>query len=125
MINFDMSDTGIRKELGRRIQANRLLRNIDQEHCASEAGVSVSTLYRLEKGGSVSVDALIKVLRSLGLLDRLDLLVPVPEIGPVQRAKERKPVTRQRASGGRKAKTKVENRDSGWPGFKQPVRFDD
>ena len=122
MINADMSDTSIRKELGRRVQANRLLRNLDQERCALEAGVSVSTLYRLEKGGSVSFEALIKVLRILGLLDRLDSLVPQPEIHPVQRAKEKKPLVRQRASSAKKA-SKTEG--SSWPGFKQQVHFED
>lgn len=121
MITKEMSDANIRRELGRRIQANRLLKNLDQERCAAEAGVSVSTLYRLEKGGSVSFEAVIKVLRILGLLDGLDSLVPVPEINPVQRAKEKKPRNRKRASGARKSDKGLA---AGWPGFKQEVRFE-
>lgn len=115
-----MSDSDIRGEMGRRIQAHRLLLNLDQETCATRAGVSTSTIYRLEKGGSVSTDALVKVLRTLNLLEGFDSLVPSPEISPVARAKQRQPKTRRRASGKRAPKSDTPM----WGGFKQNVEFE-
>lgn len=115
-----MSDSDIRGEMGRRIQAHRLLLNLDQETCATRAGVSTSTIYRLEKGGSVSTDALVKVLRTLNLLEGFDSLVPSPEISPVARAKQRQPKTRRRASGKRAPKSDTPT----WGGFKQNVEFE-
>ncbi len=121
MIDENMSDGAIRGELGERIQAFRLMKNQDQESFAYEAGISVSTLYRLEKGSSVSFDVYIKVLRELGLLSRLESLVPSAEPGPVQQVRQKQVVPRQRASGSRKAPAS----SSSWQGFKQQVSFDD
>lgn len=121
MINGGMSDEVIRKELGQRLQSQRLQKNLDQEALAWEAGISSSTLYRLEKGGSVSFEAYLKVLRVLGLLSRLDDLIPEHEISPIQRVKDKKATVRQRASGSRKSA----NKKTSWKGFKQQVHFED
>lgn len=121
MISLQMSDKAIREALGQRIQAHRLLHNQDQESLAYEAGISASTLYRLEKGSSVSIDAYIKVLRVLGLLERLDDLIPPTEISPIQRVREKRVQPRQRATGSRKSSAS----GSTWQGFKQEVHFDD
>ncbi|WP_018014501.1 helix-turn-helix domain-containing protein [Teredinibacter turnerae] len=115
------TDENVRRELGARLQAQRLLHNWDQESLAYEAGISQSTLYRLEKGGSVSLDALIRVLRVLGLLERLDALVPQAEMSPVAQVRESRQKLRKRATGTRKTSQK----NSGWQGFGQSVSFDD
>jgi DNA-binding XRE family transcriptional regulator len=48
----------------------RRLRGLTQAQLADRAGVSESTLYRLERGdGGVSVENLLRVLRALGLLE--------------------------------------------------------
>jgi len=120
MINSSLSDDAIRIELGSRAQAYRLRLNQDQETFAYEAGVSVSTLYRLEKGGPVSFDAYIKVLRVLGLLDRLDSLIPALDISPIQRASRAKGKERQRATG----KRKTGDKNTEWKGFEQQVDFE-
>jgi transcriptional regulator with XRE-family HTH domain len=50
----------------------RRLRGLTQAQLADRAGVSESTVYRLERGdGGVSVENLLRVLRALGLLDAL------------------------------------------------------
>lgn len=116
-----VTDENVRRELGARLQAQRLLHNWDQESLAYEAGISQSTLYRLEKGGSVSLDALIRVLRVLGLLDRLESLVPQAVISPVAQVREARQKLRKRATGTRKTAPK----NSGWQGFGQSVSFDD
>jgi transcriptional regulator with XRE-family HTH domain len=50
----------------------RRLRGLTQAQLADRAGVSESTVYRLERGdGGVSVENMLRVLRALGLLETL------------------------------------------------------
>ena len=54
------------------IVAWRKLRNLTQAQLADRAGVSRSTVQNLERGdGGVSLENLLRVLRALGLMDRL------------------------------------------------------
>lgn len=60
------------REIGDHVTAWRRLRGLTQEQAAERAGVSRATLQRLERGtGSTSVEALVRVLRALGLADVL------------------------------------------------------
>ena len=94
---FGGSDDAVLAELGARLARVRLDRNLTQEALAADAGVSVSTLRRLEAGHSTQLTALLRVLRSLDLLANLDLLVPAPEIRPLE-VLERGRHVRRRAS---------------------------
>jgi transcriptional regulator with XRE-family HTH domain len=50
----------------------RRLRGLTQSQLADRAGVSESTVYRLERGdGGVTVENLLRILRALGLPDAL------------------------------------------------------
>ncbi|MGE0066160.1 MAG: helix-turn-helix domain-containing protein [Solirubrobacterales bacterium] len=93
------SDDTVLAELGRRLSRTRLERNLSQERLAHEAGVSKATVERLEAGEPVRSTSLIRVLRSLGLLDALDRLVPEPLPSPVERLRLQGR-QRQRARGG-------------------------
>jgi transcriptional regulator with XRE-family HTH domain len=84
-------------DLGRRIEALRLGRNIQQSQLAREAGVSRRTITRLESGESVSLDTLLRVMRALGLSSRLATLLPEPSVQPVERVRS-KSKERKRAS---------------------------
>lgn len=75
--------------LGARVANHRLGRNLTQKQLALEAGVSLSTIRRLEDGANVSLEAMIGILDSLGLADRLETLVPSLDVRPVERAKMR------------------------------------
>ncbi|HEX5787814.1 MAG TPA: helix-turn-helix transcriptional regulator [Woeseiaceae bacterium] len=77
----------IEQDLGRRLEALRLARNINQSQLAAEAGVSRRTITRLENGAGVSVDTLIRVLKALGLADRLVALLPDPAVRPIDRVR--------------------------------------
>ena len=81
------SNEAIEADLGQRIEAIRLGRNVNQTQLAVEAGVSRRTITRLENGGGVSVDTLIRVLRALGLADRLAALLPDPGVRPIERGR--------------------------------------
>ena len=63
-------------ELGSRIKDIRIRRNMTQHDMARNAGVSFSTIVRIEKGESVNMDNFIRVMRVFGLLENFDLLIP-------------------------------------------------
>lgn len=81
------SDRLVQTELGNRVARQRLNRDISQDDLAEEAGISKRTLVRLEGGKPVNTTSLIRTLRALGLLARLDSLLPPDAISPIQRAK--------------------------------------
>ena len=88
MMNMETaSNEAIRQELGKRLQSERLNRNITQAALAEKAGIARRTLVGAERGESFTIDTLISILRELGCLSQLDLFLPEPEISPVQLSK--------------------------------------
>lgn len=77
----------IEADLGRRLEDIRLARNINQTQLAKEAGVSRRTITRLENGGGVSLDTVIRVMLALGLAERLEGLLPDPGVRPIDRVR--------------------------------------
>ena len=76
----------------------RLERNLTQGQLAEQAGVSKRTVERLELGAvATQLSGFIRVCRVLGVLERLDTLVPEPVPSPVAQLKLRGR-QRQRAS---------------------------
>lgn len=83
-----LSDAAILAELGTRLAAARLAKNLTQEALAETAGVSKRTLERLESGEvAARLSAFVRVSRALGIVNRLDTLVPSPSAGPVEQLK--------------------------------------
>ncbi len=109
MINGEMSDGAILKELGSRISRYRLNRNMTQEKLAAESGVSRSAVQRAENGTSIQLFKLIRVLRVLNLLGNLEFFAPEPEASPLQQLEMRGKI-RQRA----KLSKKKKNTDWNW-----------
>lgn len=87
------------EELGRRLAAQRLNRNLTQRQLADAAAVSINTLRRLEAGDNVSLDTLIRVMEAMDLGDRLDALVPPADVRPVDRVRMAAASERRRATG--------------------------
>jgi putative transcriptional regulator len=87
MINNEMSDKAILKELGARISRYRLNKNMTQEALAAEAGVSRSALQRAESGTSIQLFKVVRVLRALNIADNLESFVPEPAASPLQQLK--------------------------------------
>jgi transcriptional regulator with XRE-family HTH domain len=81
------ADDAILAELGQRLTRTRLERNTTQNQLATEAGVSKSTVERIESGAETRLSSFIRILRVLGLVDRLDQLVPEPLPSPIERLK--------------------------------------
>ena len=62
----------------------RIRQHITQEELATASGVSPLTVANIEKGKSVSLLLFISVLRSLGLLENLEQLVPEIRVSPIE-----------------------------------------
>jgi transcriptional regulator with XRE-family HTH domain len=106
-ISKGLTDQAILREMGARLAAARLARNLTQAMLAEQAGVSKRTVERLESGEvAARLSGLVRVCRVLDLLDRLENLVPTPSASPVEQLKlaGRR---RQRASGRRAAAKKT------------------
>lgn len=81
-----MSDDALANEIGQRIEAIRLKRNIGQDIVAHEAGISRETYRKLTAGKGTLVNV-IAVLRVLGELGRLASLIEEVRTSPLQLAK--------------------------------------
>ena len=103
-IDFSESPTGaIETEIGQRLEALRLARNVSQAELANEAGVSRGTVARVEGGGGASLATLIRLLRALGIAERLAMLLPEANVQPIDRVRL-KGKQRQRARPSSRAK---------------------
>ena len=72
---------------GKTVAAYRLGLNITQSALAARAGVSPSTVHRIEAGRSVASDSLFRVLVALNLGDHIFHAIPEWRPGPVDRAR--------------------------------------
>lgn len=81
-----MTDDAVLSEVGSRLERHRLNRNLTQADLATEAGVSVSTVQRLERGESTQLKSWFRILRVLDLLPALDNLVPELPVSPISLA---------------------------------------
>jgi len=81
------SPEAIEASLGRRLERLRLSKNINQSALAEAAGVSRRTITRLENGEGTSLDTVIRVMRALGVVERLAALLPDPATRPVERVR--------------------------------------
>jgi transcriptional regulator with XRE-family HTH domain len=93
------TDAAVLAELGRRLGRHRLERNWTQADLAAEAGVGQATVQRAERGDSVQMTSMIKLLRTLGLLDALDVAVPESISLPIAQLEREQRGHRRRASG--------------------------
>ena len=100
-----LSDEAILREMGSRLAAARLARNLTQAALADEAGVSKRTVERLESGEvAARLSGLVRICRALEMVDRLDALLPSPTVSPVEQLKLAGH-RRKRASGRRRPAT--------------------
>ena len=107
---YTLPDRSIQQELGKRLRALRLQRNVTQQELALATTLSLNSIKSLESGQG-KLSTLIAVLRELGALDQLDNFIPEISISPMQLAKMQGRV-RKRASGMRTKSTPAD--DSEW-----------
>ncbi|MDH5407525.1 MAG: helix-turn-helix domain-containing protein [Gammaproteobacteria bacterium] len=105
---YSLSDNAIVEELGQRLRALRLRKNLTQQALADATMLSVNSIKALEAGRGKLANFVV-VLRELDALEQLDSFIPDTSISPMQLAKM-KGKMRERASGYRgKPQTKDES----------------
>jgi transcriptional regulator with XRE-family HTH domain len=107
-VKFEMLNThrAQLKELGSRIQATRLSRNISLNELSEKAGIGIITLHRMEHGQPSQTINLLKVLSALDMSANLNNLVPELSASPLAQAKL-KPTMRKKAAAPRSTKPKA------------------
>jgi len=95
---YSMTDKAILAEIGSRIKALRLRKNLTQSQLSKATALNIKTIKSLESGRRGKLLTLIGVLRELDSLDAIDSFIPEVPISPLQLAKQ-KGKKRQRASG--------------------------
>jgi transcriptional regulator with XRE-family HTH domain len=107
------TDAAVLAELGRRLERHRLERNWTQAEMAAEAGIGQATVQRAERGDSVQMTSMVKLLRTLGLLAGLDHAVPDTINLPIAQLEREQRKIRRRARG-RRGRPPVESADEPW-----------
>ncbi|RKX36825.1 MAG: transcriptional regulator [Verrucomicrobia bacterium] len=99
-----LTDDVILAELGGRIAQRRLELQFTQAALAEQAGVSKRTVERIEAGATAQMSTMIRLFRTLELLDALDGLVPEAGARPMDllklKGKERQRATRKKKQQG-------------------------
>ena len=110
---YVLSDTQLTKRIGKKLKAIRLKRNITQQSLAEASSISLSSLKKIENGEIGTFDSLLRVVRTLGMLESIGPLFEEEQLSPseyyemVNKAKKH---MRKRAVG----KLKVNNEKSEW-----------
>jgi transcriptional regulator with XRE-family HTH domain len=99
-----MTDAAVLAELGSRLERHRLERNWTQAETAAQAGVGQATVQRAERGESVQMTSMIKLLRALGLLAGLDAAVPESLALPIAQLEREQRRVRRRARRSRRGR---------------------
>lgn len=91
------SDDAIVAEMGRRVVVHRVARSLTQDELAGKAGIGRSTVQRIERGNSIQLTSLVKILRVFERLDGLDAVLPADLRSPIAEfQRERDRARRQR-----------------------------
>jgi transcriptional regulator with XRE-family HTH domain len=103
-INSKLTDEALLKLIGGRLARLRLSKNLTQEQLATQAGLGLRTVQRLELGmAATQLSGFARVCRVLGLMENFETLIPEPVPSPVTqlklRGKERKRATSHAAAG--------------------------
>lgn len=110
---YIISDAQIVKRIGNKIKAARLKRNITQQSLAEASAISLSSLKKIENGKIGTFDSLLRILRTLGMLESISALFEEEQMSPseyyemVNKAKKQ---TRKRAAG----QIKTDQEESEW-----------
>jgi transcriptional regulator with XRE-family HTH domain len=104
-LNETTTDAAVLTELGCRLERHRLERNLTQAELAAEAGVGQATVQRAERGESVQMTSMIKLLRALELLSALDVAIPESIELPIAQLEREQRGRRRRARGRRGARS--------------------
>lgn len=91
-------------ELGQRCRRLRLLANLSQLELAERAGVSLSSIRRLEASGQATLELLVRVAQALHLVSQLENLLVLPVLSIADAERDVAASNRQRAASPRRKK---------------------
>lgn len=77
-------------EIGKRIKDLRIASCYTQKDLAKCAGISVSSIYRIEQGQSIQFDNLLAIMKTLNMLSKLELIFPEYKITPTEQLKKQR-----------------------------------
>jgi len=96
MKNTITSIDELQRQLGERLKRLRVLKRLDQQTLAEQAGVSTRALSRLETGRGSTLETLLRILYALEETGAIDALAPEPTIDPVAMLRAKRMPTRVR-----------------------------
>ena len=108
-----LSDLQLGKRIGEKLKVVRLKRNITQQSLAEASSISLSSLKKIENGEIGTFDSLLRVLRTLGLLESIAALFEEEQMSPseyYEMVNKAKRSMRKRAVG----KIKTDKEESEW-----------
>jgi transcriptional regulator with XRE-family HTH domain len=114
------TDAAVLAELGRRLERHRIERNWTQVELAAEAGIGQATVQRAERGESVQMTSMIKLLRALGLLGSLDVAIPESVDLPIAQLEREQRKRRRRASGRGRSRRPAQSSEGPWTWGDEP-----
>lgn len=79
---YALSDIQIQKRIGEKLKAVRLKQNITQGSLAESSSISRSSVQKIESGEIGSFDTLLRILRTLGMLDEIYRLCEEEQMSP-------------------------------------------
>lgn len=109
-----LTDAAVLSALGRRLARHRLERNWTQAELAAAAGVGQATVQRAERGESVQMTSMVKLLRALELLGGLDAAVPESIELPIAKLEREQRKLRKRARARRNPRTDPRSQSWRW-----------
>ena len=101
-IGDHLTNDEVLAEVGARLRARRLDRNVSVAAVAAAAGVNRKTVLDAETTGGIRLSTLVKLLRYMNMLGLLD--AALPDTLPGAEAFSKRGQVRQRAAGKKKAK---------------------
>jgi transcriptional regulator with XRE-family HTH domain len=79
----ERTNSAILKEIAARLKEYRLRRNLQQKEVAENAGVSLDTVARFERGESITLEKFLRILRVLDMLENIEAFIPEPPPSPI------------------------------------------
>ena len=79
---YMLADVAIQGRIGARLRQARLKQNVTQQSLAEAAGVSLSSVKKVEEGKIGTFESFLRVLRTLGMLEILQPLTEEEQLSP-------------------------------------------